>query len=88
MESTIKPFVKKSLEVTNTHYSIFEEKLGLPAGSILRYHTDEAHSGSEARVIRSPPHPADELARDPQKVSLRAHTDFGSLSFQIGRAHV
>ena len=85
MESTIKPFTEKSIEVIDTHYGIFEEKLGLPAGSILKYHTNEALSGSEIRVIRSPPHPANELARDPEKLSFRAHTDVGSFSFLHNR---
>lgn len=85
MYTTLKPFVSKSLEVNNTVISVFEEKLGLPIGGLLKFHTDDQHSGSEARVIKSPPPPADDLARDPEKISLRAHTDFGSLSFLHNR---
>jgi len=85
MESTVKPFVRKSLDVNNTFLGVFEQKLGLPAGGLLKYHTDAESSGSEARVIKSPPRSADELARNPEKVSLRAHTDFGSLSFLHNR---
>lgn len=85
MESTIKPFVRKSLEVNNAIIRFFETKLGLPAGELLKYHLDEQHSGSEARVIKSPPRSADELGQDPEKISLRAHTDFGSLAFLHNR---
>jgi len=85
MESTIKPFVRKSVDLNNTIIGIFEKKLGLPAGALLKYHLDSEPSGSEARVIKSPPRPADELALDPEKVALRAHTDFGSLSFLHNR---
>lgn len=85
MESTIAPFVRKSLEVNNTLIGVFERKLGMPAGSLLKYHPDSHLSGSEARVIKSPPRPAELLAREPEKVSLRAHTDFGTLSFLHNR---
>ncbi|KAL5492457.1 hypothetical protein ACEPAI_3904 [Sanghuangporus weigelae] len=82
MDSTLKPFVRKSVEVINTILSIFEEKLGLPAGTLLNLHSVDKPSGSEARCIKSPPrrvHPA--ASEEKIKVSLGAHTDFGSLSF-------
>ncbi|THH10588.1 hypothetical protein EW145_g1230 [Phellinidium pouzarii] len=87
MESTIRPFVRKSFEVNHTVLSIFEKKLGLPAGALLKYHELEDLSGSEARVIKSPPRPGavtlTESAKE--KASLGAHTDFGSLSFLHNR---
>ncbi|KAL5536855.1 hypothetical protein ACEPAF_678 [Sanghuangporus sanghuang] len=82
MDSTLKPFVHKSVEVNNTILSIFEEKLRLPAGTLLTLHSLDKPSSSEARCIKSPPrrvHPA--ASEEKIKVSLRAHTDFGSLTF-------
>ena len=85
MERTITPFVRKSLEVNNTFISVFERKLGMPKGGLLKYHPMHELSGSEARVIKSPPRSADILSREPEKISLRAHTDFGTLSFLHNR---
>ncbi|KAL5531719.1 hypothetical protein ACEPAG_4596 [Sanghuangporus baumii] len=82
MDSILKPFVRKSVEVNNTILSIFEEKLGLPAGTLVNLHSVDNPSGSEARCIKSPPRRAHLAAsEDKIKVSLEAHTDFGSLSF-------
>ncbi|THG98082.1 hypothetical protein EW145_g7484 [Phellinidium pouzarii] len=89
MESTIKPFVRKSLEVNNTVLSVFEKKLGLPAGVLLKYHALEEPSGSEARCIKNPPKrsviTAAQAAQEKERVALGAHTDFGSLSFLHNR---
>lgn len=85
MESTIKPFIRKSMEVNNTLLGVFERLLGLPAGALLQYHTDIEPSGSEARVIKAPPRPPEILAQDPELLSLKAHTDFGSLSVLYNR---
>jgi hypothetical protein len=73
MESTIAPFVRKSLEVTYTLLQIFEYKLGLRAGALLEKHKMEESSESETRVIRTPPCPPD------QGQLLGSHSDFGSL---------
>lgn len=75
MESTITPFVRKSLEVNTTLFQIFEEKLGLPAGAITERHKLEEFSGSEARLIRTSPSPS---GKEPV-VGIGAHSDFGSL---------
>ncbi|EJD06912.1 Clavaminate synthase-like protein [Fomitiporia mediterranea MF3/22] len=87
MESTIIPFTRKSLDVVETTMTIFEKKLGLPAGAIMRLHPLMEPSGCEARVIKSPPkytaNPDGKVDMD--KVSLGAHTDFGSLSFLHNR---
>ncbi|KAI5118665.1 hypothetical protein M0805_001038 [Coniferiporia weirii] len=87
IDPTIKPFVLKSLEVNNTVISVFEKKLGLPAGALLKCHTLEEPSGSEARCIRSPPKREIMGSSDSakEKVALGAHTDFGSLSFLHNR---
>lgn len=72
----VAPFVRKSLEINNTLLRIFNDKLGLPEGTLQRLHSPEEHSGSEARVIRVPPISGKALA---DKATLGAHTDFGSL---------
>ena len=97
MESTITPFVRKSLEVNNTILAILEKKLGLPEGALLDIHSDKFPSCSEARCIRNPPVRANNSLLDSNvpssggggaeegKVALGAHTDFGSLSFLHNR---
>lgn len=86
MESTIKPFVHKSLEVNNTVLSVFEKKLGLPEGALLDLHAKDDPSGSETRCIKNPPkRPDADAAKESAKVALGAHTDFGSLSFLHNR---
>jgi isopenicillin N synthase-like dioxygenase len=76
MESTIAPFVRRAVDVNYTVLNIFNEKLGLPQGTLERLHTIEEHSGSEARCIRNPPPQVKEAA---DKLAIGAHTDFGSL---------
>ena len=77
MDATIVPFVQKSLEVNANLIDIFNNKLGLPEGTLAKFHTAEIPSGSEARCIKNPPKP-EQPAQDP-KVAIGAHTDFGSL---------
>ncbi|KAF8882734.1 Clavaminate synthase-like protein [Gymnopilus junonius] len=79
MESTIQPFVRKSLAVNNTIMDILNDKLGLKKGRLLEFHTDEEFSASEARIIRNPP------MSNTQKIAIGSHTDFGSLSFLHNR---
>ncbi|CAA7263546.1 unnamed protein product [Cyclocybe aegerita] len=55
MESTIGPFVRKSLEINNLLVEIFNEKLGLPPGVLMDQHKMEEFSGSETRITRNPP---------------------------------
>jgi len=76
MESTIQPFVRKSLEVNNTLLEIFTSKLGLPHGALAKRHTLDEYSGSEARCIKTGPLPDTAPVK-----AIGAHTDFGSLSF-------
>ncbi|KAI0686229.1 Clavaminate synthase-like protein [Earliella scabrosa] len=80
MESTIKPFVQKSLAINHFLIDVLNDKLGLPKGTLASFHKAEEHSGCTARVIRAPPH----VGVD-EKVFLTAHTDFGSLSFLHNR---
>ncbi|KAJ7116904.1 Clavaminate synthase-like protein [Mycena epipterygia] len=77
MESTIVSFVEKSLAVNNTLLDVFNDKLGLPKGTLSRLHPREEYSESETRSTFSPP------IVDRQVIS--AHTDFGSLSFLHNR---
>jgi len=79
MESTIVPFVQKSLDVNNTLLEIFNERLGLVAGTLMERHKMDEYSGSETRVIHSPP------VTIKVEQSLGSHTDFGSLSFLHNR---
>ncbi|THV05873.1 Clavaminate synthase-like protein [Dendrothele bispora CBS 962.96] len=81
MGSTITPFVRKSVDINDTIIAIFNEKLGLPEGTLDSLHTGSGEfSGSETRVIKSRAAglPADRMA-------IGAHTDFGSLSFLHNR---
>jgi len=77
MERTIKPFVERSLAVNNTLLDALNDKMGLPRGTLAQLHPREEYSGSETRVLYSPP------VVDRQVIS--AHTDFGSLSFLHNR---
>lgn len=79
MASTIVPFVRQSLEVNNTILEIFNDKLGLPAGSLLKRHLMEEFSGSEARITKNGP------TTNTTKLAIGSHTDFGSLSFLHNR---
>ncbi|KAL5485865.1 hypothetical protein ACEPAI_6908 [Sanghuangporus weigelae] len=86
MESTIIPFVHKSIEVLDTIMTIFDRKLGLPEGTFVELHAHMDRSGSEARVIKSPPKYRNNGGPiDKDKVSIGAHTDFGSLTFLHNR---
>lgn len=71
MASTIVPFIKKSLAVNNTLMEVFNEKLGLPEGTLAERHDLKEFSGSEARCIRSPPKP-DGVTQD--RATIGAHT--------------
>jgi len=78
MVSTIVPCVKKSLEINNIILRVFNNKLGLPEGTLLKHHSEE-YSASEARTIKAPKN------LPVGKQAIGAHTDFGSLSFLHNR---
>ncbi|KIJ11356.1 hypothetical protein PAXINDRAFT_84650 [Paxillus involutus ATCC 200175] len=80
--TAVTPFIRKALDVNYTVLRLFNERLGLPEGTLERLHDLEEYSGSEARAIRSPPMPGNATA---DKVTLASHTDFGSLSFLHNR---
>ncbi|KZV61603.1 Clavaminate synthase-like protein [Peniophora sp. CONT] len=81
MESTIKPFIEKSVEINNTLLDAFNKKLGLPDGTLVSKHTLEEHTSSEARCIKAPPN--QHLSN--VKVSLDAHSDYGTITFLHNR---
>lgn len=75
MESTIKPFIERSIDINMALMDVFNDKLGLPKGALAALHKRDAPAGSESRCIKNPPSygkPADMQA-------IGAHTDFGSL---------
>jgi len=78
MESTIIPFIEKSLVINQTLLNVFNDKLGLQQGALANLHRREEHSECVARCLFSPP------ILNPQAF-LGAHTDFGSLSFLHNR---
>ena len=73
MASTIAPFVRQSLEVNNVILDVFNDKLGLPAGSLLKRHLMEEFSESIVRITRNAP------TTNTAKIAIGSHTDFGSL---------
>ncbi|PBK65378.1 Clavaminate synthase-like protein [Armillaria solidipes] len=79
MESTIIPFVTKSVEVNDTILEILNDKLELPKETLIKLHSQGEYSGSEARVTKSLSGYA------PDRMALGAHTDFGSLTFLHNR---
>ncbi|KAI0301921.1 Clavaminate synthase-like protein [Multifurca ochricompacta] len=81
MDDVLRPFVRKSMEVNETLIGILNDCLGLPRGALAARHSLEEHSGSEARCIKAPR--LQNVSSD--RVTLGAHTDFGSLSFLHNR---
>ncbi|CAL1694633.1 unnamed protein product [Somion occarium] len=77
MGDVIVPFVQNSLAVCTTILSIFEQKLGLPKGELLKRHSPTELNGGEARCVKTPP--------NADRAGIGAHTDFGSLSMVHNR---
>ena len=73
MVSTIVPFVRQSLQVNNTFLEVFNDKLGLPTGSLIKRHLMDEISGSEIRITKNGP------TTNANKVVIGSHTDFGSM---------
>ena len=76
MQSTIQPFVRKSLAVNATILDVLNDRLGLPKSALAARHLLEEPSGSEARTIKNPPRPN---GISEAQAAIGAHTDFGSL---------
>jgi hypothetical protein len=73
MEDTIKPFMRKSIEVQDTLLDIFDKLLGFPIGTLRDRHRLEETSGTETRNIRNPPR------MKAKQLGLGSHTDFGTM---------
>ncbi|KAH9007220.1 Clavaminate synthase-like protein [Lactarius hatsudake] len=82
MDSAVRPFVRKSMEVNQTLIDVLNDRLGLPLGCLVELHGPEEHSGSEVRCIKKTPASTPEA---PDKPAIGAHTDFGSLTFLHNR---
>src|SRR6266702_1409729 len=76
MDSAVRPFVLKSMEVNQTLIDVLNDRLGLPPGCLAKLHTPGEHSGSEARCIKKTPA---SIPEPPDRAAIGAHTDFGSL---------
>ena len=76
MDSAVRPFVRKSMEVNQTLMDILNDRLGLPQGCLAKLHSPEEHSGSETRCIKKTPASEPE---PPDRAAIGSHTDFGSL---------
>lgn len=86
MEPTVRPFVIKTSEICKTLLEAFEGRLGLPDSSLCRLHFANETSSGEARCTYSVVRPPLD-SHSQNRVSLLAHTDFGSLvSFTIRKA--
>jgi isopenicillin N synthase-like dioxygenase len=75
MQSTITPFMRKSIEINNTLLEALEAKLSLPKGILLSKHALSEHTSSEIRAIKAPKN----LHLSNVKVSLDAHSDYGTI---------
>ncbi|KAH9065124.1 Clavaminate synthase-like protein [Lactarius deliciosus] len=82
MDSAVRPFVRKSMEVNQTLIDVLNDRLGLPPGCLSKLHGPEEHSGSEASCIKKT---ATSTPEPPDRAVIGAHTDFGSLSFLHNR---
>ena len=54
--NAIKPFVEKSFATNNFLIDVFNDKLGLPKGTLGSFHKVYEHSGCTARVISASPY--------------------------------
>ncbi|KAI1790647.1 Clavaminate synthase-like protein [Ganoderma leucocontextum] len=80
MDSTVRPFVRKSMDVSFHILSIMDDRLGLPKGTLAGLSRPEERSGSTLRLIRAPP------AISPSgQTFVSPHTDFGSLTILHNR---
>ncbi|KAK4046710.1 hypothetical protein OIO90_006463 [Microbotryomycetes sp. JL221] len=90
---TIRPFIQKSDDVLKTLLSVLEPFVGLPSGTLAKYHENGRPnlSGSEARIIFKPPtgapgSPVEGVGEDGKPAAaIGSHTDFGSFSMLHSR---
>ncbi|KAJ3742334.1 hypothetical protein DFH05DRAFT_1536286 [Lentinula detonsa] len=77
MGPVITPFVEKGVDVSNTLIEIFNDKLGLPEGTLAKFHRRNDFSASETRTIKAPAN------LTPGKLAIGGHTDFGTLTLLV-----
>lgn len=71
MKDVIRPFIESCLEETRVLLEIFNQKLGLPEGTLAELHRPTKECISESRCIKVPAAPKN------TKIALGQHTDFG-----------
>jgi isopenicillin N synthase-like dioxygenase len=71
MKDAVKPFIQSCADASSTLIDVFNQKLGLPEGTLAALHRTEMECISESRCIKVPPPPKN------TKIALGQHTDFG-----------
>ena len=71
MKDAVKPFIQSCADASSILIDVFNQKLGLPEGTLAALHRTELECISESRCIKVPPPPKD------TKIALGQHTDFG-----------
>ncbi|RPD55163.1 Clavaminate synthase-like protein [Lentinus tigrinus ALCF2SS1-7] len=80
MNSVLRPFVEKSMEINMYFLSIMDDRLGLPQGTLAGLNKPEEPNGGTVRLIRAAP------AITPNaQTFVTAHTDFGALTLLHNR---
>ncbi|TBU22681.1 Clavaminate synthase-like protein [Dichomitus squalens] len=80
IDSTVRPFVVKSMDINLHILSIMDGKLGLLKGTLASLCKPEDQSGSTLRLIRNPP-----AITPSAQTFVGAHTDFGALTILHNR---
>ena len=75
MSTVVRPFTLKSADIMATILNVFNDRLGLPTGTLAKRHVLEEESGCAARVILKPACFGD----SPNRLGFGEHTDYGSL---------
>ena len=70
MKDAVKPFIQSCADASRILIDVFNQKLGLPEGTLAALHRTDKECISESRCIKVPP-PKD------TKIALGQHTDFG-----------
>ncbi|KAH9054148.1 Clavaminate synthase-like protein [Lactarius vividus] len=82
MDSAVRPFVRKSMETNQTIMNVLNDRLGLPPGYLAELHAPEEYSESEVNCLKKT---APSTPEPPNRASIGAHTDYGSLSLLHNR---
>uniref|UniRef100_A0A8H8CJH0 Non-haem dioxygenase N-terminal domain-containing protein n=1 Tax=Psilocybe cubensis TaxID=181762 RepID=A0A8H8CJH0_PSICU len=79
MTGTIRPFIQTCVAENRVLLDVFNDKLGLPKGTLADLHDHTKRCLSESRCIKVPAAPKD------TKIALGRHTDVGSISYLTNR---